>query len=91
MTEGVARKLPHGVELDTRIGKANAALRELYRSEVTKRQFSNTAKLSVFKLVFVLILTYGHESWVMTERILIQVQAPEMGFLRRVRDMTCRV
>jgi len=54
-------------EIDTRIGKANAVLRELYRSVVTKRELSNTAKLSVFKLVFVPILTYGHESWIMND------------------------
>jgi len=47
---------------------------------VTKRELSNTAKLSVFKSVFLPTLTYGHESWVMTERILSQVQAAEMGF-----------
>ena len=64
-----------GDEIDTPFGKANAVLRELYRSVVTKWELSNTAKLSVFKLVFVPILTYGHESWVMTERILFQVQA----------------
>jgi len=33
-------------------------------SVATKRELSNTAKLSVFKSVFVPILTYGHESWV---------------------------
>jgi len=71
-------------EIDTRIGKANAVLRELYRSVVTKWEYelSNTTKLSVFKSVFVPILTYGHESWVMTKRILVQVQAPELEFLR---------
>jgi len=67
---------------DTRIGEANVFLDELYRSVVTKRELSNTTKLSVFKSVFVPILTYGPESWVMTKRILTQVQAPEMGFLR---------
>jgi len=67
-------------EIDTRIGKPNAALRELYRSVVTKQELSNTTKLSVFKSVFVPILSYGHEPWVMTESILAQVQAPEMGF-----------
>jgi len=51
----------------------NAVLRELYRSVATKREFSYTAKLSVFKSVFVPVLTYGHESWVMTERILSQL------------------
>jgi len=51
-------------EIDTRIGEANEVLRELYRSVVTKRELSNTVKLSVFKSIFVPILTYGHESWV---------------------------
>jgi len=46
----------------------------------TKRQLSNTANLSVFKSVFVPILTYDPESWVMTEIIISQVQAAEMGF-----------
>jgi len=43
-------------EIDTRIGEANAVLRELHRSAVTKRELSNTAELSVFKPVFVPIL-----------------------------------
>jgi len=60
-------------ETDTRIGKANAVLCDLYRCAVTKRELSNTSKLWVFKSVFVPILTYGHESWVMTEKILSQV------------------
>jgi len=38
-------------EIDTRIGKANAILRELYCSVVMKRELSKTAKLSVFKSV----------------------------------------
>ena len=43
--------------LMTRIGKANAVLRELYRSVLTKRELWSTAKLSALKLVFVPILT----------------------------------
>ena len=70
------------------ISIAKTVLRELYRSVVTKLEFSNTAKLSVFKSFFVPIFTYSHESWVMTERILSQVQATEMGFLRRVNGVT---
>jgi len=35
-------------EIDTRICKANAVLRELYRSVVTKWELSNTTKLSGF-------------------------------------------
>jgi len=48
--------------IDTRIGKANAVVRELYCFMVTKRELSKNAKLSVFKSVFVPILTSGHES-----------------------------
>jgi len=69
-------------EIDTRISKANAVLLELDHSVVTTRELSNNTKLSVFKSVFVPILTYGPESWVMTERISVQVQAPELEFLR---------
>jgi len=78
------------MEVDTRIGEVKSVLRELYRSVVTKRELSNTAELSVFKSVFVPILTYGHESWVMIERILSQVQASEMGILRRVHGVQLR-
>ena len=74
-------------EIDTRIGKANAVLRELYRSVATKRELSNTAKLSVFKSIFVTILTCGHKSWVMTERMLNQVST-KVGILRRAHDVT---
>ena len=53
-----------------------------------KRESSNTEKLTVFKTVFVPILTYDHESWVMTERMRSQAQASEMRFLRRVEEVT---
>jgi len=61
------------MEVYTQLGEANAVLRELYRSVVTKQELSNTAKLPVFKSIFVPILIYGHECWVMTERMLTQV------------------
>ena len=75
-------------ELDNRIGKASAVMRALNHSVVLKRELSKKAKLSVFKSIFVPILTYGHESWVMTERVRSQVQAAEMKFLRRVHGVT---
>ena len=76
-------------ELDTRIGKASAEMRALHNSVVMKRELSKKTKLSIFKAVFVPILTYyGHESWVMTERVRSQVQASEMSFLRRIDGVT---
>ena len=53
--------------------------------------FWNSAKLSVFRSVFVLILTYGHESWLVVEQILSQlVQAAKMRFLRRVHGFATK-
>ena len=75
-------------ELDTGIGKASAVMRALHYSVVTKRELSKKAKLSIFKAVFVPILTYGYESWVMTERMRSQVQASKMRFIRRIEGVT---
>ena len=75
-------------EFDTRIGKASAVMRALHYSVVMKRELSKKVKLSIFKAVFFPILTYGHESWVMTERMRSQVQASEMRFLRRIEGVT---
>ena len=74
--------------LVTRIGKANVVMRALHYSAVMKRELLKKAKLSVFKTVFVPILTYGHESWVMIERVQSQVQASEMRFLQIIEEVT---
>ena len=39
-------------------------------------------------MFFVPILTYVHESWVMTERMRSEVQASKMRFLRRIEEVT---
>jgi len=75
-------------ELDTRMGKTSAVMRALQYSVVMKGEMSKKANLSVFRTVFIPILTYGHESWVMTERICLQVQASEMRFLQRIEGVT---
>ena len=62
-------------------------MRALHYSAVMKRELSKKAKLSIFKAVFVPILTYGHESRVMTERVRSQVQASEMRFSRRIEEV----
>ena len=74
-------------ELNTRFEKASAVRRQLYRSVVLKRELYTKAKLSVFKSIFVPILTYGHECWIMTEKVRYPVRAGEMGFLRKVRGL----
>ena len=63
-------------------------MRALLYSDVTKRELPKKTMLSIFKTVFIPILTHGHESWVMTERVRLQVQASEMRFLRRIEVVT---
>ncbi|XP_061762964.1 retrovirus-related Pol polyprotein from type-2 retrotransposable element R2DM isoform X1 [Nerophis ophidion] len=74
-------------EIDRRIGAASSVMRTLYRSVVVKKELSRKAKLSIYRSIYVPILTYGHELWVMTERIRSRVQAAEMSFLRRVAGL----
>ena len=72
-------------ELDIRIGKASAVMRQLHQSVVLKRELCTKAKLlSIFRSAYVPILTYGHECWIMNEKVRSLVQAAEMGFLRRI-------
>ncbi|TWW77646.1 hypothetical protein D4764_12G0010360 [Takifugu flavidus] len=77
-------------EIDRRIGAASAVMRTLHWSVVVKRKLSRKAKFSIYWLIFVPTLTYGHELWVMTERTRSQVQAAEMSFLRRVTGLSLR-
>ena len=75
-------------ELDIRIGKASAVMRQLHRSVLLKRELCTKAKLSIFRSVYVTILTYGHECWIMNEKVRSRVQAAEMGFLRGISGLT---
>ena len=56
-------------ELDIGIGKASAVMRQLNRSVVLKRKLCTRAKLSIFRLVYVPILTCGHECWIINEKV----------------------
>ncbi len=73
-------------EIDMWIGAASAVMRTLKRSVVVERELSRKAKLSVYLLIYIPTLTYGHELWVMTERTRMQIQVAEMSFLRRVAE-----
>ena len=75
-------------ELDVPSSKASSVMRTLHHSVVLNRELSRKAKVFVFKSIFVPILTYGHESWIMTERVRSQMQASEMRFLRKIEGVT---
>ena len=46
------------------------------------------AKLSIFRSVYVSIVTYGHECWIINEKVRSRVQAAEVGSLRRISGLT---
>ncbi|XP_058625585.1 uncharacterized protein LOC131536570 [Onychostoma macrolepis] len=77
-------------EIDRWIGAAAAAMWSMYRSVVVKKGLSQKAKLSIYRSIYVLTLTYGHELWVMNERTRSQIQAAEISFLPRVAGRTLR-
>ncbi|KAK3549179.1 hypothetical protein QTP70_033971 [Hemibagrus guttatus] len=77
-------------EIDRRIGAAAAVMRSMYRTVVVKKELSRKAKLSIYQSIYVPTLTYGHELWVMTERVRFRIQAAEMSFLRRVAGRSLR-
>ncbi|KAK3528856.1 hypothetical protein QTP70_011737 [Hemibagrus guttatus] len=77
-------------EIDRRIGAAAAVMRSMYRSVVVKMELSQTARLSIYQSIYVPTLTYGHELWVMTERVTSRIQAAKMSFLRRAAGRSLR-
>ena len=64
-------------------------MRLLYWSVMVKKELSRKAKLSIDRSIYVPII-YGHELWVMTERIRSRIPAAEMRFLRRVVGRSLR-
>ena len=60
-------------ELDIRIGKASAVMRQLHRSVVLKRELCTKAKLSIFRSVYIPILTYDRECSIMNEKVISRV------------------
>ncbi|KAK3561342.1 hypothetical protein QTP86_030646 [Hemibagrus guttatus] len=77
-------------EIDRRIGAAAAVMRSMYRFFVVKKELSRKAKLLIYQSIYVPTLNYGHELWVMTERVRSRIQAAEMSFLRRVAGRSLR-
>ncbi|KAK3518331.1 hypothetical protein QTP86_003614 [Hemibagrus guttatus] len=77
-------------EIDRRIGAAAAVMWSMYRSVMVKKELSRKVKLLIYQSIYVPTLTYGHELWVMTERVRSRIQAAKMSFLRRVAGRSLR-
>ncbi|KAK3524499.1 hypothetical protein QTP70_029268 [Hemibagrus guttatus] len=70
-------------EIDRRIGASAEVMQSMYWSVVVKKELNR-------KSIYVPTLTYGHELWVMTERVRSRIQVAEMSFLRRVAGRSLR-
>ena len=68
-------------ELDIRIGKAGAVMRQLHRYVTLNRELCTRAKLSNFRSIYVPVLTYGHERWIMNEKArYLEFEQPKWDF-----------
>ena len=55
---------------------------------VLKRELCTRVKLLLFRSIFVPILTYDHECWLMTEIVRSRLQAAEMGCWQKIRGFS---
>lgn len=65
-----------------------AVMQMLNRIFVIKRDLNVKAKLSIYRLIYVLTLTYGYKLWVVAERMRSQIQMAEISFLLRVASLS---
>lgn len=65
-----------------------AVMQMLKRIFVIKRDLNVKAKLPIYRLIYVLTLTYGYELWVVAERMRSQIQMAEISFLLRVASLS---
>ena len=49
--------------------------------DVVKKELSQKAKLSIYRSVYIRTLPYGHELWLVSERMRSQIEAVGISFL----------
>ena len=75
-------------ELDRRIGSVMSAFGSLMKNVFGSRELSWKAKVEVYNVVVMPMMTYGCESWVLREKEEATLQATEMSVLRKVAGVT---
>nr|XP_014280962.1 uncharacterized protein LOC106683788 [Halyomorpha halys] len=70
-------------EISNRIKKAYAADYQIYNTVIGKREIGMNVKLHIYKSVFLPILLFGAESWILTDRQESRLTTTEMKFLGR--------
>nr|CAH7735643.1 unnamed protein product [Callosobruchus chinensis] len=78
------------VEIKERLMKASKLYHTLRRSFICKKEISRKTKITVYKTIFRPVLTFGSESWLLSDRQKSKIQALEMKYLRGVKGVTRR-
>lgn len=78
------------VEIDRRVESSNRVYYAMNNGFISRREITKDTKLKVFKSIYRPILTYGCETWVLSQRMRSKLQACEMKYLRKVRGVTRR-
>lgn len=77
-------------EINERVGKTIKLYYAMNQKFINKREISKQTKVKVFNTVYRPVLTYGCESWALTNRQRSKIQAMEMKYLRRILGKTRR-
>ena len=75
-------------EMNERIHKANITYKTIKNTIINNRELSIKTKLTVYKTIVQPILTYGSESWIISNKYKSKLQATEMKVLRRIKGVT---
>lgn len=77
-------------EINQRIEKAMRIFHSMNKKFISRKEITKETKMKIFKTIYRPILTYGAESWVLSERQKNKIQAAEMKYLRRVKGITLK-
>lgn len=76
------------IDLNERINKVNKLYYTMNKTFINKREVTKKTKMNVYKTIFRPILTYGSETWTLSNRMKKKLEATEMKYLRRVKGST---
>ena len=71
-------------DINRRIESTNKLFYTLKNKIIRQREINRNTKLKIYKTIYRPILTFGCESWILTEKIKSKIRAIEMKFLRGI-------